>query len=67
MSPFDGCPGTSHWEETTVQTQNSLDGYISPPAHERLGIFQEVLENVTGERHVWVFFLELLPPQAYPR
>jgi len=37
--------------------------YISRLACERLGIPQNELENVAGEREVWVNLLGLLPPR----
>jgi len=36
--------------------------YISQLAWERLGILQNELVNVAGERDVWVSLLGLLPP-----
>jgi len=41
--------------------------YISRIACERLGIPQNALGNVAGERGVWVNLLGLLPPRPDPR
>jgi len=40
--------------------------YISRLAWECLGIPQNELENVAGEREVWVSLLCLLPPRSDP-
>jgi len=41
--------------------------YISLLAYEHLRILQKELENVAGERKVWVSLLGLLPPRPKPR
>ena len=40
--------------------------YVSRLAWERLGIPQEELDEVAGEREVWTSLLRLLPPQPDP-
>jgi len=40
--------------------------YVSRLAWERLGIPQNELGNVAGEREVWVNLLGLLPPRPDP-
>ena len=41
--------------------------YVSRLVWERLGIPQEELDEVAGEREVWASLLRLLPPQPNPR
>ena len=66
--PFGGFPGTSDWEETPRQTQNPLEGlYISLLAWERLGIPQEELESVAGEKEAWRALLEPAATATRPR
>jgi len=64
--PVRGFPGTSNWEETPGKTQDTWRDYISRLAWERLGIPQDKLDNVAGEREVWVSRLGLLPPRPDP-
>ena len=40
--------------------------YVSRLAWERLGIPQEELDEVAGEREVWASLLRLLPPRPDP-
>jgi len=55
--------GTSKWEETPGKTQDTLEGLHLPAG---LRIPQNELENVAGEREVWVSLLGLLPPRPGP-
>jgi len=49
-----------------VRPRTHWRDYISQLAFERLGIPQNELENVPGEREVWVSLLGLLPPRPNP-
>jgi len=66
MPPVRGFPGTSNWEESRARPMTRRRDYISRLAWERLGVHQDELEHVAGEREVWVSLLGLLPPQHDP-
>ena len=53
----------SRREETLRNTQDTLGDYVAWLAWERLGILQEELEEVPGEREVWVSLLRQRPPR----
>jgi len=57
---------TIAWEETPGQTQNTLEGLHILLAWERLGITQEELESVAGEKEAWGALLRQLPPRPGP-
>ena len=57
--PSGGVPGMSRQEETLRKTQDTLEW-------ERLGILPEELEEVSGEREVWVSLLRQLPLRPGP-
>ena len=44
-----------------------LRDYVSRLAWERLGVPPEELEEVAGDRDIWVFLLKLLPTRPDPR
>ena len=55
-----------HLEETLRKTRTRWSDYVAWLAWERLGILLEELEEVSGEREVWVSLLRQLPPQPGP-
>ena len=64
--PIRGFPGTSSWEETPGKTQDTLEGLYLPADWEHLGVPQNELESVAGEREAWVGLLGRLPPRPDP-
>ena len=57
---FQACPsGRKLWGRPRARWR----AYISPATWERLGVPQEELVDVAGERAVWMSLLKLLPPR----
>ena len=63
---FRGFPGTSDWEEARGRPRTCWRNYISHLAWERLGIPQEELASVAGDKEAWRALLSLLPPRPGP-
>ncbi|MEQ2314527.1 hypothetical protein AMECASPLE_013049 [Ameca splendens] len=61
-----GVPGASHREEAQGTAQDTLEGLCLSEAWEHLGVPLEELEEVSGERDVWLSVLSLLPPDPVP-
>ena len=66
-APWGGVLGTSHWEEARGRPRTHWRDYVSRLAWERLGVPQEELVEVAGEREVWASLRRLLPPRPDPR
>ena len=55
------------WEEALGRPRTRWRDYVSRLAWERLGVPQEELVEVAGEREVWASLLRLLPSRPNPR
>lgn len=55
MPPSGGVPGMPNWEETSGRHRTLWRDFISRLAWEHLGIPQEELEKVAGEKDVWPY------------
>ncbi|KAK5612596.1 hypothetical protein CRENBAI_010852, partial [Crenichthys baileyi] len=58
-----GVPGTSHREEAQGTAQDTLEGLCLSAGLGTPWAPPEELEEVSGERDVWVSLLSLLPPR----
>ena len=54
-------------KDTLSRPRTQWRDYISRLAWERLGVPQEELMDVAGERSTWMTLLKLLPPRPGPR
>ena len=55
------------WRRPRGRPRTCWRDYVSQLAWERLGVPPEELEEVSGDRDVWVSLLKLLPPRPDPR